>query len=46
MGTSKDILINEAEKYKEGFNIAMEMFNFLDEDSKKEIDKKLKEIGL
>lgn len=46
MGSSKDILIDEIEKYKAGFNILIEYFDSIAEEEKPEVHKRLKELGL
>ena len=46
MGTSKDILIDEADKYRQAYLILMEYWDSLPDEEKPEIDKRLKECGL
>jgi hypothetical protein len=46
MGTSKDEIWDEVEKYKEGFNILMEYFDSIPDEEKNKVHTRLKEVGL
>ncbi len=46
MGTSKDILIDEADKYKTAFNLLMDFWDSIPDEAKPLLHKKLEELGV